>query len=110
MKGIELRESSKEFEMNDKTFKAADTILAKMQYFTLGLLAMAILVLHLYFNAIPKCHEDVTLVGVGNFGRGRWSSYECGPALDDFSGAPIVKGGKLSPDFNSRWADKATSP
>ena len=70
--------------MNDKTFRAVDKTLIQIQYFVLGLLAMAILVMHLYFNAIPKCQEDVTLIGVGNFGRGRWSSYRCGFAVDDY--------------------------
>jgi len=42
--------------------------------------------------AIPKCQEDVVLVGVGQidgtgtFENGRWTAYACGPALDDFLG------------------------
>ena len=35
-------------------------------------------------RSIPQCHEDVVLVGVGDFENGRWSSYACGPAVDDF--------------------------
>lgn len=36
---------------------------------------------------VPRCAEDVVLVGVGSFdGRsGRWSRYECGPAVDDYA-------------------------
>ena len=35
---------------------------------------------------LPSCPEDSTLVGGGNFERGRWSYYLCGPAMDDFEG------------------------
>ncbi len=35
---------------------------------------------------IPQCHEDVVLVGIGDFENGRWDSYTCGPAVDDFEG------------------------
>lgn len=34
-------------------------------------------------RAVPACQEDVTLVGSGDFEFGRWSSYVCGPAVDD---------------------------
>ena len=34
---------------------------------------------------IPQCHEDVVLVGVGQFENGRWDSYICGPAVDDYN-------------------------
>ena len=33
---------------------------------------------------LPQCQEDVVLVGVGDFEHGRWTSYECGPAVDDY--------------------------
>jgi hypothetical protein len=33
---------------------------------------------------IPRCNEDVVLVGTGNFSNGMWTSYTCGPAVDDF--------------------------
>ncbi len=33
---------------------------------------------------MPKCQEDAVLVGIGNFYQGRWSSYICGPAVDDY--------------------------
>ena len=32
---------------------------------------------------VSYCAEDVVLVGQGDFERGRWNSYECGPAVDD---------------------------
>ena len=38
---------------------------------------------------VPACAEDVVLVGVGDFDRGRWSRYECGPALDSFTSASV---------------------
>ena len=37
----------------------------------------------------PRCQEDAVLVGVGDFNRGRWTSYECGPAVDDFAPTPL---------------------
>lgn len=36
-------------------------------------------------RSVPQCQEDVVLVGVGDFNKGRWTSYECGPAVDDFA-------------------------
>jgi len=36
--------------------------------------------------ALPRCAEDVVLVGVGEFEGGQWTAYECGPAVDDFAG------------------------
>ena len=32
---------------------------------------------------VPQCAEDATIIGVGSFDNGRWSKYECGPAVDD---------------------------
>lgn len=38
--------------------------------------------------SLPHCEEDQAIVGVGSFDNGRWSDYQCGPALDDYqSGA-----------------------
>ena len=37
-----------------------------------------------HFIVIPPCAEDVVLIGTGDFVNGRWSSYECGPAWDDY--------------------------
>ena len=34
---------------------------------------------------VPRCVEDAVLVGLGDFEAGTWSSYECGPAADDFT-------------------------
>jgi hypothetical protein len=36
-------------------------------------------------RTLPRCNEDVVLMGKGSFLNGRWSEYECGPALDDFA-------------------------
>ena len=33
----------------------------------------------------PKCQEDQVLVGVGEFEDGRWSGYDCGQAVDDYT-------------------------
>lgn len=40
----------------------------------------------LAFRIVPRCQEDVVLVGTGDFERGRWTSYACGPAVDDYIG------------------------
>jgi len=37
----------------------------------------------LEMRPVPQCHEDVVLVGIGDFDNGRWDKYVCGPALDD---------------------------
>jgi hypothetical protein len=34
---------------------------------------------------LPRCQEDAVLIGRGDFDDGRWSAYECGPAVDDFA-------------------------
>lgn len=35
-------------------------------------------------SSVSACAEDVVLIGVGDFENGRWSHYQCGPALDDY--------------------------
>ncbi len=50
----------------------------------LSYLILASLLISLRRNPIPQCHEDVVLVGVGDFENGRWDSYICGPAVDDY--------------------------
>lgn len=35
--------------------------------------------------ALPSCPEDAVIVGVGSFDHGQWSTYQCGPARDDYS-------------------------
>ena len=37
-----------------------------------------------YLAPVPRCAEDVVIVGQGQFEAGLWASYECGPALDDY--------------------------
>lgn len=34
---------------------------------------------------LPRCPEDAVLIGSGSFDGGRYSSYVCGPAVDDYS-------------------------
>ncbi len=58
------------------------------------IVAMLIIVLALFFMllggtigymaVIPRCSEDVVLVGAGSFDAGRWTQYTCGPAVDDY--------------------------
>ncbi len=45
---------------------------------------------------VPVCQEDSVLVGVGSFNRGRWTQYECGPALDDCRGADVNGDGEVN--------------
>ena len=45
--------------------------------------AMALGAILSYFVGIPSCPEDAALVGTGYFQWGRWTSYVCGPAIDD---------------------------
>ena len=33
---------------------------------------------------VPQCVEDAVLIGKGDFENGRWTGYECGPAVDDY--------------------------
>lgn len=35
---------------------------------------------------IPRCPEDATIIGFGEYEDGRWDHYSCGPALDELSG------------------------
>lgn len=55
--------------------------------YLLGLLAIILIALLVKpVRPVPRCQEDVVLVGYGDFERGRWSSYACGPAVDDYIG------------------------
>ena len=38
-----------------------------------------------FTERVPVCQEDEVLVGIGDFDKGRWQQYRCGPALDDFT-------------------------
>ena len=42
---------------------------------------------------IPQCPEDAVLVGSGRFESGRYTEYQCGPAVDDYD-----------PTAGRRWA------
>ena len=33
---------------------------------------------------MPQCPEDAVIVGNGEFDKGLWDWYSCGPALDDY--------------------------
>lgn len=37
----------------------------------------------------PICAEDAVLIGTGEFENGRWQSFECGPARDDYVDMPM---------------------
>ena len=52
-----------------------------------GLIGAASLVIDVMVTgmSMPQCQEDQVLLGTGDFNEGRWSSYECGPAADDFA-------------------------
>jgi len=39
----------------------------------------------LFERVIPVCQEDAVLLGAGSFENGRYSTYVCGPAADDYS-------------------------
>ena len=59
-------------------------LVLRIKYFTIGFAVMAVLAVALLLHKIPHCNEDVTLIGIGQFDSGRWSQYECGPAVDDY--------------------------
>ena len=54
---------------------------------TLAILCAGVLlgIMGYHFIVIPPCAEDVVLIGTGDFVNGRWSSYQCGTALDDWN-------------------------
>lgn len=37
-------------------------------------------------GSLPRCPEDAVLVGTGDFEHGRYATYACGPAMDDYIG------------------------
>ena len=58
---------------------------------TLAGAALAIVILWLLAMSetnryIPLCPEDSSIIGYGEFDKGRWSNYQCGPAVDDYIG------------------------
>jgi hypothetical protein len=56
----------------------------KVKYFVIGLIAMGALAVAIYFWKIPRCAEDQVILGARDFNAGRWTRYQCGPAVDDF--------------------------
>lgn len=48
-----------------------------------GILIAAMAWAFTYTGELPKCAEDVVIVGHGEYSYGRWDYYSCGPALDD---------------------------
>lgn len=32
----------------------------------------------------PRCYEDESIIGSGLFANGTWSTYVCGPVVDDY--------------------------
>lgn len=59
-------------------------LLAVLLLFAAFLLLWAIAADREARNPIPRCAEDAVLIGTGDFERGRWDRYVCGPAVDDF--------------------------
>lgn len=61
-----------------------------MNKITTALLILLVILIAFIFasncgdSSIPKCAEDVVVIGVGQFDNGYWTDYICGPALDDF--------------------------
>ncbi len=35
-------------------------------------------------DPMPRCAEDQSIIGAGEFEAGRWTRYECGPSVDDY--------------------------
>ncbi len=66
--------------------------MTRLEYTMLAILALTIVALlvsplfSIRLRIVPKCQEDVVLVGYGGFERGVWTRYECGPAVDDYLG------------------------
>lgn len=75
----------------------------RIKYWVVGFIAGLLVMMVISFHQTPACQEDMVLLGAGSFEHGRWTSYVCGPAVDDYR---IIKGGKLDPDFSFRWAIK----
>ncbi len=48
------------------------------------ILALSVALYLDHIVTFPQCQEDVVLVGIGDFEDGRWDSYICGPAVDDY--------------------------
>jgi len=54
----------------------------------IGLFVVGMVLVGVYMGQsrpVPRCQEDAVLVGEGDFNKGRWTGYVCGPALDDFA-------------------------
>ncbi len=47
-------------------------------------IALSILLVGFVQPPYPRCLEDQSLVGVGDFENGTWSAYVCGAAVDDY--------------------------
>ena len=46
---------------------------------------------------MPRCEEDQSLIGTGDFDHGRWTSYTCGPSVDDWLDlVPAPSGGDIN--------------
>ena len=68
-------------------FNRLDTL--EKHAFMLAVLLIIVVIAGLGYAAvimvtIPRCQEDVVLIGENTFDAGRWSHYRCGPAVDDF--------------------------
>lgn len=68
----------------DGTYRMNPDLVSKVKFFVLGWILMAMIACALYLYKVPACHEDSTIIGSGQFARGRWTTYTCGPAVDDY--------------------------
>ena len=55
-----------------------------------SLLVMVVIPTLHTMRVVPTCAEDVVIIGTGNFIRGRWTTYTCGPAVDDMLPARVL--------------------
>lgn len=57
--------------------------------FWITLIIIIFTVGYIYYdlNSMPKCAEDVVIVGGGDYINGRWDYYSCGPARGDLDGS-----------------------
>jgi|GEM_PF-5413948 len=59
-----------------------------MKVLASALLAAAVLVAAVtagHDDRLPRCVEDAVIIGSGDFVDGLWSTYICGPSVDDYT-------------------------
>ena len=63
-----------------------EAILGFLGFWIVSVFGVIMLVALLTADPIPRCYEDQVLVGIGQFDTGRYETYVCGPAMDDYEG------------------------